>query len=497
MNPHALGVVHIPPEGMCQKMQLVAETEQSPVLEGEVGEERLRVPNIADVLDAKNVELVVVVVRALLWLLLALRLCLHRLVLCLLDLRVLARLHLLHVLVFFGPLLGCFRPLVVPLVPLLQLTLPSSPLLAEPFRRHDVFFARGQLPAQNPFSQVLRALRLFEPLISDVVEALVFRWYCEFGEGRTQSPCSHVRRRAFSKPWPFLLIGELDLRRLLILHLVVLLFSIVLLIAVEALPALVLVFAGKLLLLRPLRHRLLAPLLLFVGRVTFLLLPGLFCCRSVHGLLCRLDGPLVLSLQISLLLLSQPPPDDFRLSGLELDVGFVLLLLQQDRVHLLFEVPCRFPDHDLRNSSEVGRAESFERLPAILLYQIGLHLHVNEVSLMRLGHGVEDAAYALVVHLRNVEAHVRLVVGCLPRVALGSPHPTPLGPIEDLPVAQLAELRMFLQEHVQPVESTLVREAHREDDLVLSLLGRCLGGHDDVPVGSVLHHATPERHLGC
>mmetsp|Transcript_36880 Transcript_36880/g.88329 ORF Transcript_36880/g.88329 Transcript_36880/m.88329 type:complete len:330 (-) Transcript_36880:186-1175(-) len=223
MNPQPLWVVNITAEGMRQEVQLVTQAQQRPVLEREIGKERLSVAHVTDIFDSKDVELIVLTAF------LPIHFAIRRLVFRPVLLRSVRA--VLSVPLFGSHLLAGCRPFSLLLAPLLKLLLPSGPLLSKPLRWHNVLLADGQLTAQDPLPQILCALGLLKPFVPDVVKSFLFRWHSELRESCAQRPCCHVRHRRPPEPDLLLLVGELNLWWLLLLYLVILLLLLLLRIA--------------------------------------------------------------------------------------------------------------------------------------------------------------------------------------------------------------------------------------------------------------------------
>mmetsp|Transcript_50872 Transcript_50872/g.164620 ORF Transcript_50872/g.164620 Transcript_50872/m.164620 type:complete len:855 (+) Transcript_50872:914-3478(+) len=572
---------------MGQLVELVAQTHQGPVLEGEVREERLALADVHDVLHAEDVEVVVpvevdrgvVLLGSLGLLLLLRRLLLILLFLLLLLLLRLGRGHLLlllHGLIglfarsalllllfllaalgllllglllgfSFGLLLGLLGqllrrllglllglllsrhsgqlgllkglgrdlcrglallghrshpdrllPLVLLRAPPVYLRLELAILLLETVARLEVLDARRELLVQQPVLDVLGALGLLRPLIPDLLETLLLGGDGEVGEASAQLPGAQVGDDLLPEEDLLLLICEGDLGRLLLLgllHLLILLFFLFLLF---------LVLLGLLLLIFFLLFLgLLALLLLFSGSSSgcnsssssLSSLLGLIVLRllgALHGSL----GLLVLLLDFPLALLELPLLRLLKLMNLELLVGLLLLLLQQQFVRFGLEGRIRLAHHDHGHLLTMVQGEALRQGLAVILDEIGLHLHDDEVPLQHRRDRLQNLADCEVVQRLHTKLHARLVVGGLPVVALLPEEAALLGPAQDHALAQLGVVGVLLQPHVQPIEGALVRQEARENHLVLTVLRLGCRQHLGISNGGILDHPARERQLG-
>mmetsp|Transcript_150314 Transcript_150314/g.418832 ORF Transcript_150314/g.418832 Transcript_150314/m.418832 type:complete len:212 (+) Transcript_150314:1482-2117(+) len=141
--------------------------------------------------------------------------------------------------------------------------------------------------------------------------------------------------------------------------------------------------------------------------------------------------------------------------------------------------------------------EALEHLHTVLLREVSLYLHDDDVPLLRSCSHAQDLLHAAVIQVRDAEVHVRLVVRGLVGVRLRSPKATPQGPGDDHALAELGVLGVPLQEPIHPIKGALVRQHHREHDLVFPVcrLWVCCDHH--ILLRGVLQHAAREgkRHV--
>mmetsp|Transcript_118432 Transcript_118432/g.330366 ORF Transcript_118432/g.330366 Transcript_118432/m.330366 type:complete len:220 (+) Transcript_118432:1630-2289(+) len=151
----------------------------------------------------------------------------------------------------------------------------------------------------------------------------------------------------------------------------------------------------------------------------------------------------------------------------------------------------------MRNLLEVRSAEPGKYLLPLGLYQVRLDLHDDVVSWHMGRNCLEHSTDAEIVHAGEAEIELRLVARALPASDFGLPEAAAGSPLQDLSVAQLHEVRIFLEEGVEPVERALVWDCHREHDLVLSILGlRRRHGHH-IGLRGCLQHPTLEGQRLC
>mmetsp|Transcript_7798 Transcript_7798/g.22261 ORF Transcript_7798/g.22261 Transcript_7798/m.22261 type:complete len:307 (+) Transcript_7798:1700-2620(+) len=134
-------------------------------------------------------------------------------------------------------------------------------------------------------------------------------------------------------------------------------------------------------------------------------------------------------------------------------------------------------DCDLRHNFEVGRGERLDRLLPILAGQVRLQLRDDEVTLGELRHGPHHPLRAAVIDALHAVAKERPIPGgARPGSWLGAPRLRPqaalAAPIHELPVAELLEARVLLEEAVDVIEEALLWEAHGHHDGVLLAGGR-------------------------
>mmetsp|Transcript_84006 Transcript_84006/g.158146 ORF Transcript_84006/g.158146 Transcript_84006/m.158146 type:complete len:212 (-) Transcript_84006:136-771(-) len=201
MNTGSLVIVDVVLERPHEQVQLKTQTQQRPILEGKLQEERLAVTDVTDVLDSIDVNgrflLLFTILR--LWLTLSLALILLGLAFLLL----LSRLR--------GSHLHRIRlELLLLDLPILQILLPFTEFAAEPFGRLQIFHSKRDLFLSDPLLQILLGLNLRIPFVDNLIEALFLVRHGELGERRTQCRGREVSQDAIS------LGQEEDLRLLLI-----------------------------------------------------------------------------------------------------------------------------------------------------------------------------------------------------------------------------------------------------------------------------------------
>mmetsp|Transcript_128213 Transcript_128213/g.356817 ORF Transcript_128213/g.356817 Transcript_128213/m.356817 type:complete len:248 (+) Transcript_128213:81-824(+) len=157
---------------------------------------------------------------------------------------------------------------------------------------------------------------------------------------------------------------------------------------------------------------------------------------------------------------------------------------------MLLVVLARLTHHHSRDLPEVWQLEATERVHPLLLYEVALHLHHNEVTLLHGSRHLQDLLHTAIVQVRDPEVHVWLIQRGFVRVGLGPPQATPHSPVDNRPLAQLGVPRVPLEEPIQPLEGAFIRQHHREHDLVLPIFGHCVGSHHHIIHCSILHHAA-------
>mmetsp|Transcript_29943 Transcript_29943/g.79811 ORF Transcript_29943/g.79811 Transcript_29943/m.79811 type:complete len:340 (-) Transcript_29943:774-1793(-) len=229
------------------------------------------------------------------------------------------------------------------------------------------------------------------------------------------------------------------------------------------------------------------------------------CCLSRSFRSCRLllnpSGlrlsnilcPPLLFRQLLLPLFDHLSPSILRLFRPPLLVGPLLFLLQHFLLHPGAKVLGRLAYHDLCNPLEVERAEAFQRIATFRLHEIGLHLHGDKVPALHWCDGVQRTLYALIIHLGNPKTHLWLVVATSPLKTVRPPDATLCGPLEDLPVAQLDNVRMVFEVLIHPIESALIRKHDGESHLLLSALWLNDLRNDGVLLRSIPKRAAAER----
>mmetsp|Transcript_122387 Transcript_122387/g.351667 ORF Transcript_122387/g.351667 Transcript_122387/m.351667 type:complete len:425 (+) Transcript_122387:712-1986(+) len=350
-------------------------------------------------------------------------------------------------------------------------------MLAEGLRGRRILHPGGQLLREHPCLEVLGALGLLVPLVPDVVEALFLRRQAEAGEGDAEDRGSEVAVSLLPEPLLPLVLREFDLRRLLVL-------------GRRLLRLLLLLLRSVVLRLFRLVGALVRPLLSVRLPRRLLMLPPLPLRRALH--------PPLLALELALPLGEDPPLRLLELLPLELGVRGRLLLLQQLRVGPVLERPVGLAHDDARDAPEVRQVERRQGGLALLLEEVAADLHNHQGPRSRGGDGLQQRAGRQVVDGRDAEAHLRPVIGEAGGDGVVRPRPPDrarLGPLEDLAVAQLRELRVLIEELVQPIEGPLVRDADREAHLALAVLwlrSRC---NLNVIEARVLDQPASEGHL--
>mmetsp|Transcript_91566 Transcript_91566/g.237279 ORF Transcript_91566/g.237279 Transcript_91566/m.237279 type:complete len:341 (+) Transcript_91566:755-1777(+) len=339
MDAHSLRIIDVFAEGMRQDVQLEPQRQHGPILHLVLLEERRLGTHIQNIVDTKYVE--GFEVDALLFFLLFLLLHLHCLGILLFLLLLIAFFFLSSLLrcrCLFG-LLGsfcsgllCHNRLVLSqlALPGFNCHLPLGPLLVEPCRGLQVLDAHAKFPLQDPLLHVFIALGSLGPLILDVVKAFILGREGELGERGAHHHWRQILGVPLDERHFFLLRGQLSLRRLLLLFLLLRLFLFLLFI----LLFLVLLFQLLTLLFRG--------FLLGLTLLLFLFLLGLLF-ELLHLFLFLFNNFLPLLLQL------------FRV---ELFIGSLLFLLQYQFLAVLFELHRRLADNHTSNLLEGRRSES-------------------------------------------------------------------------------------------------------------------------------------------
>mmetsp|Transcript_23347 Transcript_23347/g.67585 ORF Transcript_23347/g.67585 Transcript_23347/m.67585 type:complete len:329 (-) Transcript_23347:225-1211(-) len=192
------------------------------------------------------------------------------------------------------------------------------------------------------------------------------------------------------------------------------------------------------------------------------------CLR--RRLLQTLLRSLALFLEFLLLLLELPLNLGLLALGAELDVGCLLLCRQGELDAKLFELRRRVTHDDTSDPLETRLVPLGEAGHALFLDQIGLDLHGDQVPALQRSDRRDDLHDRAVVQALDPESQIGLVPGCHRGLAAGAGQAALLGPVHERPVTELHIVRMRFQEHVQPIEGALIRQAHGEQDLVLAIL---------------------------
>mmetsp|Transcript_74485 Transcript_74485/g.164658 ORF Transcript_74485/g.164658 Transcript_74485/m.164658 type:complete len:266 (-) Transcript_74485:984-1781(-) len=135
-----------------------------------------------------------------------------------------------------------------------------------------------------------------------------------------------------------------------------------------------------------------------------------------------------------------------RLFGFEFGICQALLLLQHELLHVLLHNRRRLPDHHLGACLKPRGRPPGDHALALLLQEVGLHLHDDVIPVLNGGHGHNCTADAPVVHGGDAKTVLGLIVrGPSPRTeALRPPEPAGLSPSQDHSVTELGILRVLL-----------------------------------------------------
>mmetsp|Transcript_122898 Transcript_122898/g.347397 ORF Transcript_122898/g.347397 Transcript_122898/m.347397 type:complete len:419 (-) Transcript_122898:562-1818(-) len=398
VDADALGVVDVFLVGLRQQPQLVSELQKRPVLETEIGEERLVAADVANVLDRKDVQVVSLLFLVVFLVVIAVLLLFRR--------------------------LFCNRRLEALLLPLphLERLQPLGVLVLEPLRRLQVLDLGMDLLIQHDGPQVLLALRCRLPLVPDLIEAFAFLWDREMAKRLTHRERGEVglwQRPEFDG---LLFRGQLDAGRLIVvlffLVIVLFLFGLHRGIVIFCLWLVLQLLLGVVLLLLHLLFRLLRVVALRLG--LDLLSLRLFLASPFHVLdllfhVLRDLPPIVLGLlpHIIQLLLAQLDllfPLLLSAFGIPLGVHFLLLRLQ-DELSLSGPVFCaRLPHHDVRNALVRVRAEAPKSFRSLVGQEVSPHLHDDVIPWDQRRHRSYHALHAEIVHAKNAIVEVGLVV---------------------------------------------------------------------------------------
>mmetsp|Transcript_18402 Transcript_18402/g.53213 ORF Transcript_18402/g.53213 Transcript_18402/m.53213 type:complete len:367 (-) Transcript_18402:907-2007(-) len=361
---------------MQQEVDLEACGQEQPILEAEVRKQGLAIPNIGDVVNRIDIDVLSKNVH----------LRLLRGGLASLLGRLLLRLGTLgeERLALRGVL-----PLILELAPLPKALRPLGRGVLECLAGLDVFDALCELLREDPILQRLSRLLLALPLVNDLVEAFLLCRERELRVRPGERGLCDVRDWPSSEDHLLLLLGELNDDVLLDL--------------------LVLLGLGGLLLVRLLAE-LRLPLLLLDGLLAVLLL-----------LLAGTRG------QCRLLLFREHQLMDLLL---ELRRG-----LTHDHEGGLFEPP-----------------PPLEMALAAIVEEIRPQLRHEELTGGARGEVAEQAANRPVVHRGEAELCIGFVFRWVPTLRHGLAEPALPGPLNDAALADLLDLRMLLQEHLDEVE---------------------------------------------
>mmetsp|Transcript_112752 Transcript_112752/g.325745 ORF Transcript_112752/g.325745 Transcript_112752/m.325745 type:complete len:715 (+) Transcript_112752:429-2573(+) len=383
--------------------------------------------------------------------------------------------------------------------------LEGCELLAEPCRGLKLLDARIDLPVLDPiFQVVLRSFGPAGPLILHFVEAFAFFRDRELRKVRAENGRRQVwnfRRNElqlllvvcqFHSWWALLWLVAIHVRILFLLILrFLLLFLHFLILDLLTLFLLHLLFCFAFLrfglfclaFLRSLLRCLL--FCLFLQRLLICLL--LRRCSLLDGLLCRL---LCGFLCLLTFLLDELLAQLLLLLKLELPIRPRLLLLQDRRLHTLGVLRRGAADAHMGDPLVgVARKVVEQGLP-LIFEQIALDLHDDVVARMKRRDRIGRLPEAIVIKLSHAEGALPPVPGaCVPR-----PDDTALlYPSGEHAVAELSVPRILLQEHVEPVERSLVWQPNRQQYFELSPGRRLLLGGEDISLRSSLDHPALER----
>mmetsp|Transcript_43122 Transcript_43122/g.100503 ORF Transcript_43122/g.100503 Transcript_43122/m.100503 type:complete len:538 (-) Transcript_43122:613-2226(-) len=489
LEARPIWVVQIMPEGVAQQVELKSKAEEHPVLERELGEERVAIPNVCDILHSEWIQRISVYFhlfrlllrRSLLWLLLCwlllvcffstffltsilllfpffpvwlfrfLCLLIGLLFLCLLS-PLLCHLHLSSSVWILGILMCLF--------PQIQHSVPLVEFLAEPIGRLEILHSLSHLPLQDPFLQVLFALLLFVPGVHHFVTAFLRCWQREFFIRCRHFLGRQVRDVFPSVPQLLLLVCELDMHLLhgLILRILVHFFGLFLLFALFFLLGLFVLLL--LLLLITFGGFSGFSVLRFFALLLFFLppFPPLF-----FGLLCY--GLCLFSLHFGL--------------------GLLLFVLQHRLLDKRFVVRLGLSEHHPHFLREAVAGKPRQRLLPFLSQKVVLDLCNDVVPGQNCCKGFQHLVDAVVVHQRHAKVHLWMVVGGPPKVAARALEAALIRPVQDGSVADFGVTLVAGEELVHPIKGCFIREAHRHEHLVLAIFGR----------GESLHLAVSLLHL--
>mmetsp|Transcript_21006 Transcript_21006/g.60726 ORF Transcript_21006/g.60726 Transcript_21006/m.60726 type:complete len:492 (+) Transcript_21006:484-1959(+) len=445
MDRHVLPVRvrTVAPQRMDHQVQLEAQGQDGPIPQVEVQKQRHLISDIADVVDAEDIQFVLA------------------------DsiLQELARVAVI--------LLGGMRLRSSRLRDFLR-GLPSRDVLAEhvqllpkPVGRLYVLNGHLSLSLKDPVPEALLRLLLRGPYESDLVEALVFRGQAELRDGRREARVRDIRSTADTAE-PCSPLGCIQLclgRRLL--------GGVADAAIVRLLGNLVVVWRR-----RRLRRGINRPLCL---------LRRLVLCGLKLPLALRI-GSLARQLRLTELLGTLFLPSVLR-------VQRRLLVPQDGGADALFEGLIGLSDGDDRYPSPTRRRILPQSLGSRLRLEVSLHLHDDEVSRVNHGESRQSALHAPVAQPGDGEAGASPVIGPFGQRRLRQrPWETAgCGPVRDLPFAELGEARVLLEEPVEPIEAALVGETDGEDHLVLAAFRNEWLANDNIVLGRVPQHPASER----
>mmetsp|Transcript_78706 Transcript_78706/g.163701 ORF Transcript_78706/g.163701 Transcript_78706/m.163701 type:complete len:310 (-) Transcript_78706:160-1089(-) len=136
-------------------------------------------------------------------------------------------------------------------------------------------------------------------------------------------------------------------------------------------------------------------------------------------------------------------------------------------------------------------AELTKVLNSLILHEVGLDLHDDEVALLEGSRRLQDGLDAAVVQTGDTRGHLGPVLG--PSADSGSPDTAARCPFDHHPLTELRVLRISCEEPVEPLEAASVRDEYREEDLVLAVRGRLVLNDLNILLASCLQHSAGER----
>mmetsp|Transcript_46033 Transcript_46033/g.109404 ORF Transcript_46033/g.109404 Transcript_46033/m.109404 type:complete len:353 (-) Transcript_46033:116-1174(-) len=176
-------------------------------------------------------------------------------------------------------------------------------------------------------------------------------------------------------------------------------------------------------------------------------------------------------------------------------VQFDLLLSQEDLTHVLSVVGRGLSYQHLGRVPQPGGGEELKQRGPILLCEVGLDLHDHDVAALNTSRREQRLLHSAIIQGIDTKVGFRLVIRSprrLPPVALDA---TLQAPIHHLPITDLCELGMLGEKPIDPVESALSGQEHREEHLRASVLLRWVLDVGHICLCRVVHHAALEWHV--